>query len=434
MQGTVGYFAHPTLRGLECEHVTDRGKGQWRRPSIRRLKLDSVVSDEMEVLREKMEGIKKFHCLHWIEDEEKAEELMTTERSRLRLHPAVYIASWMVLSSAVILFNKWILVRAQYPVLLTCYHLTFATVLTQILARTSSFLDSRHSVRMTAGLYAQAIVPIGILYSLSLVCSNLPYLYLSVAFIQMLKGLGPIAVFLALCSLRLATPTLRITCNLLVIILGIILASLGEIKFHIMGFMFQMGGIVTEAYRLAFIQKLLSDENYKMDPLVSLYYFAPCCAVMIALMGMLSEWRSMKWEEIAGIDWWIWAANGGVAMGLNVASVLLIGKTSSLVLTLCGVLKNISLIGASMIVWGAVVTPVQFVGNGLAMAGLVYYNLGGEKRRSRGGKVILALGMFVGCVGMLSAAAVGCGLDRDLRGYWSDGEIALVPSSNVTIG
>lgn len=33
----------------------------------------------------------------------------------------------------------------------------------------------------------RAIVPIGVLYSLSLVCSNLPYLYLNVAFIQMLK-------------------------------------------------------------------------------------------------------------------------------------------------------------------------------------------------------------------------------------------------------
>ena len=51
-----------------------------------------------------------------------------------------------------------------------------------------SFLDSRHQVRMTGRVYLRAIVPIGILYSASLVCSNLVYLYLSVAFIQMLKA------------------------------------------------------------------------------------------------------------------------------------------------------------------------------------------------------------------------------------------------------
>lgn len=38
--------------------------------------------------------------------------------------------------------------------------------------------------------YLRTVVPIGILYSASLVCSNAVYLYLSVAFIQMLKVRG----------------------------------------------------------------------------------------------------------------------------------------------------------------------------------------------------------------------------------------------------
>lgn len=36
-------------------------------------------------------------------------------------------------------------------------------------------------------MYIRTILPIGIVYSLSLICGNLTYLYLSVAFIQMLK-------------------------------------------------------------------------------------------------------------------------------------------------------------------------------------------------------------------------------------------------------
>jgi hypothetical protein len=36
-------------------------------------------------------------------------------------------------------------------------------------------------------VYRRAIVPIGIMFSLSLICGNLAYLYLSVSFIQMLK-------------------------------------------------------------------------------------------------------------------------------------------------------------------------------------------------------------------------------------------------------
>lgn len=40
---------------------------------------------------------------------------------------------------------------------------------------------------MNVRTYVRAIVPIGVFYSASLVCSNQAYLYLSVAFIQMLK-------------------------------------------------------------------------------------------------------------------------------------------------------------------------------------------------------------------------------------------------------
>ncbi len=59
--------------------------------------------------------------------------------------------------------------------------------MTQVLARTTTLLDGRKTVHMTGKVYLRAILPIGVLYSLSLVCSNLTYLYLSVAFIQMLK-------------------------------------------------------------------------------------------------------------------------------------------------------------------------------------------------------------------------------------------------------
>lgn len=66
--------------------------------------------------------------------------------------------------------------------------MAFATVMTQILARYSTLLDGRKQVKMSGRVYMRAIVPIGVLYSASLVCSNQVYLYLSVAFVQMLKA------------------------------------------------------------------------------------------------------------------------------------------------------------------------------------------------------------------------------------------------------
>ena len=105
------------------------------------------------------------------------------------LHPAFYVAAWITMSSSVILFNKWILDTAgfRFPIILTTWHLAFGTLMTQVLARTTTLLDGRKNVKMTGRVYLRAIVPIGLFFSLSLICGNLTYLYLSVAFIQMLK-------------------------------------------------------------------------------------------------------------------------------------------------------------------------------------------------------------------------------------------------------
>jgi hypothetical protein len=56
-----------------------------------------------------------------------------------------------------------------------------------MLARTTTLLDGRKTVHMNGRTYLRAIIPIGLFFSLSLICSNQAYRYLSVAFIQMLK-------------------------------------------------------------------------------------------------------------------------------------------------------------------------------------------------------------------------------------------------------
>ena len=63
-----------------------------------------------------------------------------------------------------------------------------------------------------------------------------------------------------------------------------------------------------------------------------------------------------------------------------------IGKTSSLVLTLCGVLKDVMLVAASMLIWGTQVTGLQFFGYSIALGGMVYYKLGYEAIKGYAGE------------------------------------------------
>ena len=56
-------------------------------------------------------------------------------------------------------------------------------------------------------------------------------------------------------------------------------------------------------------------------------------------------------------------------------------------MTLCGVLKDILLIVASMVIWHTQVTSLQFFGYSLALLGLIYYKLGGDKIREYTGQM-----------------------------------------------
>lgn len=86
----------------------------------------------------------------------------------------------------------------------------------------------------------------------------------------------PVIVLLTTWSMQIEKPNMKVLSNISIIVLGIIIASSGKITFILIGFVFQACGIAFESIHLVMIQKLLSLE-YKMDPLVSLYYFAPVC-------------------------------------------------------------------------------------------------------------------------------------------------------------
>lgn len=130
----------------------------------------------------------------------------------------------------------------------------------------------------------------------------------------------------------------RTTTVVIAISLGVALASYGELDFALGGFIFQSLGIVFEATRLVAIQKLL--QGLRMDPLVSLYYYAPVCATFNALLVPVFEGSApfhLVMERVGPVTLFI---NANVALLLNVAVVFLIGCASSLVLTLSGMFPS----------------------------------------------------------------------------------------------
>ena len=111
--------------------------------------------------------------------------------------------------------------------------------------------------------------------------------------------------------------------NVSAIVIGVIIASFGEIKFDTTGFTYQVFGLCFEATRLALIEALLSSAEFKMDPLVSFYYFAPVCAVMNFVVACFME-NHLTVNDIMAVGLLTLLANALVAFALNVCLVLLV--------------------------------------------------------------------------------------------------------------
>ena len=114
---------------------------------------------------------------------------------------------------------------------------------------------------------------------------NSAFLYISVAFIQMLKALMPVAVFLVAVLLRTEALKFRTLGIMILISVGVAITAVGQININIAGLLFQLFGIVAEALRLVLTQVLLQSKGVKMNPITSLYYISPACFIFLGILS-----------------------------------------------------------------------------------------------------------------------------------------------------
>ncbi|THG11655.1 hypothetical protein TEA_005902 [Camellia sinensis var. sinensis] len=142
------------------------------------------------------------------------------------------------------------------------------------------------------GMTLYSLLRLGVGLGTPLGFGNTAYLFISVAFIQMLKALMPVATFLM--AVICGTDKLRcdVFLNMVLVSVGVVISSYGEIHFNVVGTVYQVTGIFAEALRLVLTQVLLQKKGLTLNPVTSLYYIAPCRtgAVTIRVAGVLKDW------------------------------------------------------------------------------------------------------------------------------------------------
>ncbi|THU49110.1 hypothetical protein C4D60_Mb06t06090 [Musa balbisiana] len=287
----------------------------------------------------------------------------------------LYLLIYICLSSGVILYNKWVLspkyFKFPFPITLTMIHMGFSGVVAFFLVRVFKVVAP---VKMTFQIYATCVIPISAFFASSLWFGNTAYLHISVAFIQMLKALMPVATFLM--AVICGTDKLRcdVFLNMVLVSVGVAISSYGEIHFNVIGTAFQVTGIFAEALRLVLTQVLLQKKGLTLNPVTSLYYIAPCSFLFLFIPWYVLEKPGMEISQIQ-FNFWIFFSNALCALALNFSIFLVIGRTGAVTIRVAGVLKDWILIALSTIVFPeSTITGLNIIGYAIALCGVVMYN------------------------------------------------------------
>lgn len=219
--------------------------------------------------------------------------------------------------------------------------------------------------------------PVAVLFAASLGFGNAAYLYITVAFVQMLKAITPVAVLLCSFGFGLEQASMRLFIYICLIATGVAVACYGQLQLDWLGVGLQLAAVLAEALRLCLVNIALTARGIKLSSVTFLSVVAPLCAAVLLPAWLYLEYPGVSkhhWSPVRKVGFAVLFANASVAFLLNLSTMALIKHTSALTLNISGVFKDLGLIGWSVIVSGAVVTKLQYVGYAVALVGVTGYS------------------------------------------------------------
>ena len=291
--------------------------------------------------------------------------------SRETMTTLTYSALYLISSPTAILVNK-ILMKDYgfgYPVMVSAFGQLTTAVCAVLCVRFGGV-----SVETGARVPARNMILLGGASALALTLGQYPYLFLTVAFIQMLKAFSPAYMVIFLYLMGVETPSRNVVLCVLGLSLCTCIASAGEVNFSIVGVLFMAGASCSDAIRLVVAQKLLT--NNKMNPLETLYYTAPVCLLWMIPAAFVTEVpAALRHNSFAlmRLHPMMFLASGFSGFFVNITSFLLVKRTSSMTLKTMTMARNGGLVIVSAILMGETITLLEGVGySGLLMCFALY--------------------------------------------------------------
>lgn len=308
----------------------------------------------------------------------------------------LFWASLMISCSATLInFNKYLVSSGvfAFPLHLVLMHTLsgsfFALILYKLMPSMFPALsDTQSKVVLDRNLMVNKVLPVTLAFAGSLVLSNMAYLHLSLAFLQMLKQMNVVLVYVGSVAIGLEQLVGKRLALLAFIVLGTMLNIHGEMNFNLIGFLIQVSSQLCEVTKLLLQEIMLSSAGIRLDAMSYVLIVMPCCfIVLLSLLLGLTGLSHIYGPELMGKDFAIpgmsdfanaaplLLLNALVAFALNIIIAQFIKHTSAVALPLTNLVKDNLIVVVAVAVLGETVSGLQCLGFGMQMAGVFQWSL-----------------------------------------------------------
>ncbi|KNC82616.1 hypothetical protein SARC_05113, partial [Sphaeroforma arctica JP610] len=167
--------------------------------------------------------------------------------------------------------------------------------------------------------------------------------------------------------------------------LGVILFTYGgEAEYNVLGLVLVMTATVMAGLRWVLTQLLLQHKQFGLhNPIDTLYHVTPVMAAVLLPLALIFEGTAFfsSHHIYMGDEWspyrscLVMGVGALIAFAMNVSEFLLISRTSSVTLSVAGIMKELLTILLSVVVFSETLNSMNVLGLFITIGGIVIFNI-----------------------------------------------------------
>ncbi|XP_067137580.1 solute carrier family 35 member E1 homolog [Centruroides vittatus] len=291
-------------------------------------------------------------------------------------HVIVLCVIWYAVSSGNGVIGKTVLNDLPYPMTVTMVQLLTVTVgCGPMIALTGI---QTHHVSITWNHYIKFIVPLACAKFFSSVSSHISIWKVPVSYAHTVKATMPLFTVILSRIIIGEKQTIKVYLSLIPIIIGVIIATITELSFDLIGLCSALIATLVFSLQHIFSKKALNEtgiHHFKLLHLLArlaLFFFIPIWLIVDVRKMMNDETFLQNTDKFVVL--FLLFLDGICNFVQNVVAFSVLSLVSPLTYSVCNATKRISIITVSLILLRNPVTSLNFFGMMLAILGVLCYN------------------------------------------------------------